>query len=99
MPQRVGCHLVAASYLWTVYCESVILCCVDFCSCAVRMASQNEASIWVSSGTHSHKKHAAEPMQFGKTLPPFSSVGNCLRLRYCRKSLGRTIRKVQSLSL
>ena len=49
--------------------------------------------------TQSHKKHTAKPVQFGKTLALFSSLGHCLRLRYCRKSLGRAIRKVQGFSL
>ena len=31
------------------------------------------------------QKHAAKPMEFGKTLPPFSSLGHCLCFRYCRE--------------
>ena len=62
------------------------------------MAARKEAQF----GPHHHQweqKHATEPMQFGKTFPLFSSLGHCLCLRYCRKTLGRTIRKVQGFSL
>jgi hypothetical protein len=50
---------------------------IDFCSFAVLMASQKEASIWTSSATDSREKHSAKPVQFG-TPPVANPVGDWL---------------------